>query len=190
MACAKSPDLVRLMYRPRMYRLVWAPLLLCAACGTSEDDRPLELNYLTNAIFAPTCGATQCHSTFSQAANLVLDTPEAVRSGLIDNGLIRFDSTQYDPANPDNADLITWITEIDPFGLGIGRMPFDAPMPNNDVFLLQEWIMAGAPGAQCNPALNQGRACNNNEVVQCTADWNFGARVQLCTGGCVGGVCR
>jgi hypothetical protein len=113
-----------------------------------------------------------------------------VRQGLLDNGLIQFNSTKYDPDDADQADLIIWITETDPFGLGVGRMPLDAPMPNKDVLLLEEWIAAEAPGAQCNPNLNEGRACNNKEVVQCNANWTFGARVQLCTGDCVLGVCR
>jgi hypothetical protein len=178
------------MYRPRMHRLVWVPLLLCAACGTNEDDRPLELEYLTQAIFVPSCGVTQCHSSFVQARELVLDTPEGVRRGLVDRGLILFDSPQYDPDDPTNAALIIWITEIDPFGLGVGRMPFDQPMPNRDVLLLKEWIEAEAPGAQCNPELNSGMACNNKEVVQCNADWTFGTRVQLCPGDCIQGQCR
>lgn len=177
------------MYRPRMHRLVIAPLLLIAACGTSEDDRPLELEYLTAAIFAPSCGATQCHSTFAQAGLVVLDTPENVRRTLIGGGLVQFDSGQYDPDNPDNASLIVWITQIDPFGRGIGRMPFDAPIPNKDVELLREWISVQAPGAQCNPELNNGMACNNKEIVQCNADWTFGARVQVCPGECVQGKC-
>lgn len=177
------------MYRARMHRLGWVPLLVCAACGTSEDDRPLELAYLTQAIFEPTCGTTNCHSSFVRAGDVVLDTPENVRRTLVGGGLVQFDSGKYDPDAPENANLIVWITQIDPFGRGIGRMPFDAPMPNRDVELLEEWISVQAPGAQCNPEINEGQACNNNEVVQCNADWTFGARVQVCTGDCVQGKC-
>jgi hypothetical protein len=172
-----------------MHRLVIAPLLLAAACGTNQDDRPLELDYLTAAIFEPSCGTTQCHSSYVQAGGLVLDTPAHVRRTLIGGGLIQFDSGQYDPDSPRNAGLITWITQIDPFGRGIGRMPFDAPIPNKDVALLEEWISVQAPGAQCNPNLNEGRACNNKEVVQCNADWTFGPRITICTGECVQGMC-
>ena len=179
-----------------MHRLVWMPLLL-AACGTSSDDRPLELDYLTQAIFAPSCGTTQCHSSFVQAKNDVFDTPEAVRASLINNGLIKFDSTKYDPDNPNQTDLIIWITETVPFGgipgsdgKPIGRMPYDAPLPNKDVLLLKEWISAQAPGAQCNPEATSGHACNAKEVVECNADWTFGARIQLCSGDCIGGECR
>jgi hypothetical protein len=171
-----------------MHRLVWAALLL-AACGESMDDRPLELEYLTQAILAPSCGATQCHSTFKQAGNYVFDTPEAARRTIVDEGLIRFDSSLYDPDMPTMARLIIWVTEIDPEAAGIGRMPFDAPLPNADVELLKEWISVQAPGAQCNPEKNSGKACNNNEVVECSADWTFGPRVQLCTNGCALGTC-
>jgi len=162
-----------------------------AACE-SQDDRPLELGYLTQAIFAPSCGTTQCHSTFRQAGNgvaLVLDNPEGARKSLVDTGLLTFDSGQYDPADANNADLIVWITQIDPMGAGIGRMPFDAPLPNKDVYLIREWIENEAPGAQCDPELNGGMSCNDKAVVRCTADWNFGERVMLCNGGCVQGRC-
>lgn len=179
-----------------MHRLVWVPLLGLAACGETTDDRPLELDYLTQAIFAPTCGTTQCHSGFSRQGNDVFDTPEATRESLVNHGLITFNSTKYDPDSPGSADLIIWITETVPFGgvpgsdgKPIGRMPYDAPMPNKDVLLLKEWISAQAPGAQCNPEATQGKACNNKEVVECNADWTFGARVQLCSGDCVGGMC-
>ena len=173
-----------------MHRLGWAPLLFLAACGETTDDRPLELDYLTQAIFAPSCGATQCHSSFKQAANYVFDTPEAARRTLVNEGMVNFNSTDYDPDNPNESRLIVWITETDPEGAGIGRMPFDAPLPNKDVALLKEWISAQAPGAQCDPDAFMGHACNNKEVVECNADWTFGARIMLCSGDCVGGMCR
>lgn len=172
-----------------MHRLVWSTLFVLAACD-SVDDRPLELEYLTQAILQPSCGVTQCHSTFRQAATNVFDNPDGARRSLVGNALIRLDSAKYDPEDPGNADLIVWITEINPFGKDIGRMPLDAPLPNKDVYLLREWIQNKAPGAQCNPEIDSGLACDNKTVVRCTADWNFGERVQLCTGECGQGVCR
>src|SRR5690606_35868496 len=142
-------------------------------CGVEVDDRPLELDYLTAAIFEPTCAATQCHSTFRQAGGLIFDSPEHVRASLQSNFYVRFNSADYDPDNPARAPIIRWVTELDPFGIGVGRMPFDAPMPNRDVELLMEWISVGAPGAQCDPTRFGGRACNDNEIVQCNDDWTF-----------------
>lgn len=171
-----------------MVRLAWV-LPLVAACGTTTDDRPRTIEYVTEAVLAPTCGAANCHSSFAQQRGDVFDTVDASRRSLVVNGLISFDSVQYDPANPDNAGLIIWITQTDPLGLGIGRMPFDAPMPNEDVSFLKQYIKEGAPGAQCNPDAFSGKACNNNTLVTCTSDWNFGAQVAVCPNGCVGGAC-
>lgn len=171
-----------------MVRRAWV-LALLAACGTTTDDRPRTIGYITEAILAPTCGEAECHSTFRQSRNDVFDTVAGARRSLVDNGLILFDSPTFDPAKPDNAALIVWITQTDPYGLGIGRMPYDAPMPNADVNLLKEYIREGAPGAQCDPGLNGGKACNNRELFSCTSDWNFGDLIQTCSGDCVNGAC-
>jgi hypothetical protein len=173
-----------------MYRLCLGALLVVAACD-SVDDRPLEVEYLTQAIFAPTCAAAQCHSSFVQAGHMALDTPDGVRRALIGKGLVLLNSTpQYDPDDPAHAALIIWLTEVDPFERGIGRMPYDAPMPNKDLYLLEEWISEATPGAQCNPEANNGMACNDREVVRCNADWSFGDRLMNCTGDCVEGTCK
>src|SRR5690242_19196430 len=100
-------------------------LALLVACGTT-DDRPLTVEYVTGAVLGPTCGGAQCHSTFAANQTDIFDTVEGARSSLVRNGLIRFDSKpHYDPGDARNADLIQWITETDPKGLGIGRMPWD-----------------------------------------------------------------
>jgi len=172
-----------------MVRLAWV-LPLVAACGTTTDDRPRTIEYVTEAVLAPTCGAANCHSSFAQQRGDVFDTVEASRRSLVVNGLISFDSVQYDPADPDNAGLIIWISQTDPLGLGIGRMPLDAPMPNADVSFLKQYIKEGAPGAQCNPDANDGMACNNHTVYTCTKDWNFGDQVAVCPGDCISGKCQ
>jgi hypothetical protein len=148
-----------------MCRLAWPALLLAlAACGTSDDDRPRDAQYITDTILAPTCGGAQCHSTFAQTNDVVLDTYSAMRNTMVNFPLLSFSADQYDPADPDDSALITWVTQIDPFGLGIGRMPYDAPMPNADVDLLKAWITgpidkrdddaACTPGVTACPALD------------------------------------
>lgn len=189
-----------------MHRLLVACALLTAAGCVGEDVpdyRPLELDYMTSAIFAPSCATANCHSSYRQPLGYVFDSPEATRKSLIDGALIRYDSAKYDQENPANADLIIWITQIDPFGAKdasgnyIGRMPLDAPLPNRDVKLLVEWIQHSSPGAQCNPDSSNppGNACardgsGRDVVVKCTADWNFDMSTAIpCANGCVNGVC-
>ena len=123
-----------------MSRLAWALLCALAACGTSNDDRPLEAQYLTTTIFQPACGSVECHSTFTQSLNVVLDTYSAMRNTMVNFPLLSFSADAYDPADPSDSALIIWITKTDPFGLGVGRMPLDEPMPNADVELLKSWI--------------------------------------------------
>lgn len=191
-----------------MDRRVLALLLLAAGsaggCGTEQDNRPLELEYLTEAVFAPSCGATQCHSSFRQADGFVFDTPEAVRRSLLitDTGgttLLRFDYEHPDPAFSYSSRLIQLISETVPFPESpeLPRMPLDAPMPNKDIELLRTWIKnpdrkepphdvgGRALGAQCNPDAPGGYACDQNDVVVCGDDWNFGQLVVHCDNGCV-----
>lgn len=181
-----------------MHRLLAAGALLASACVGEDvpDYRPLELPYLTQQVFQPSCGGTQCHSSFKQANNIVLDTPEHVRATLVNRQLVSFNSERNDLLAPEKADLIIWITEIDPKGLGIGRMPFDAPLPNRDVKLLIEWISKGAPGAQCDPSQFQGKACMQDSAgrdvsVSCTEEWNFDkSTAVVCPKGCALGACQ
>lgn len=165
--------------------------VVLAACGV--DNRPKTIEYVTMAVLQPSCGAAECHSTFSGQDTDIFDTVKGARATLIDNNLISFDSTQYDPANPLNASLMIWITQTDPFALGIGRMPYDAPLPQEDVSLLEQFIAAKAPGAQCDPDANLGYACDNFLLTRCE-DWNFGPAVVSCTGpnnnGCSLGKCE
>lgn len=145
-----------------MARCVWIALAVTvAACGSVDDNRPLDAQYVTAAVLAPTCGAAECHSTFTQAGPgttpYVFDTLVGMRRTIVENGLVVLDSNQFDPAAPAGAALITWLTKTDPFQLGIGRMPYDAPMPNEDIHFLEDWIQGTVTettdGATCSGSL-------------------------------------
>jgi hypothetical protein len=169
-------------------RLYPVLVVVAASCRT-EDDRPATMTYITEAILAPTCGEAQCHAAFTANRNDVFDSVEAARRSIHRNFLATIDNRD----EPDQADLITWITQDNPLGLGIGRMPRDAPMPNEDVALIRNWIAAGVPGGQCVPGDNDGKECDGLDVATCDPDGNFGAvlmtcdaATQLCAnGGCV-----
>lgn len=209
------------MQRPvcALLLLVAASSVGLAACGTVEDEgaicteegdetcgRPLDLEYMTAAIFAPSCGIAQCHSTFHQAGGLAFDDPHNARVSLLVPGadaLLQFDSDRYDPLATDGTPkLIKWLLPLNEVNQDVGRMPFDSPLPNRDIKLLETWIRApftdadgvaraggSAKGAQCNPNLFNGEACKltpngmggfDADKVRCTSDFNFGEVIESC----------
>lgn len=115
-------------------------MLAALGCGAT-DDRPLEAEFVTEAVLAPSCGVAQCHSTFKQAGERVFDSVAEMRRSIVEFGLVSLDSLQFDPGDPANAALTIWVTKIDPFRRGIGRMPLDAPLPDADVDYLKRWIV-------------------------------------------------
>jgi hypothetical protein len=115
--------------------------LVLAACGTSDDQRPRNLDYITEAILAPSCGAATCHSTFKGADGFVFDTIEGARATFQgDDQLIRFDD------DASSSGLVLNLTLEQP---GAPRMPLNASIPDADIALIEDWIGFGAPGV-CN----------------------------------------
>lgn len=167
----------------------------------SECGRPLTVEYLTLAILAPSCGQTQCHSKFRQAGGLVFDNPHDARKSMLTPGsgpLLQFTSEQFDPLDSGRSNLIQWLLPLNSVNKDTGRMPFDAALPSIDIQLLQVWIRqapedetetpiesgASARGAQCDPDLYDGLACNGDDLVRCNDDFNFGEPVMTCTTEC------
>ena len=136
-----------------MQRLAMGFLVL-AACGTTDDQRPRNLDYITEAILAPSCGGATCHSSFKGAKGFVFDTVEATRLTLQnDDRLVRFDG---DAAA---SGLVLNLTLEQPQA---PRMPLNAPIPDVDIALIQDWIGFGAPGV-CNGVA----ACLGPYAVKC-----------------------
>jgi len=138
-----------------MQRLAIAALVL-AACGTSDDERPRNLDYITEAILAPNCGAATCHSSFRQAKGFVFDTIAGARTTFQnDDQLIRFDES--DPNQTPG--LVLNLTIEQPKA---PRMPYNAPIPDADVALIEDWLKFGAPGV-CNATT----ACLGSYAIPC-----------------------
>jgi hypothetical protein len=160
-----------------------------AACGAT-DDRPATLEYITETIFAPTCALAECHSVFKQQAGDVFDTPESVRRTIVLNG----HAYPFEADNPSQTYLIrsltVGVTSVIDQSRGLVRMPFVQPMPDANIQLIERWIAAGVPGAQCI-ANEQGRGCElelrmfggitmrHYNVVECV-DGNIGALIESC----------
>jgi len=151
------------MVRAMVRCVLIALAVTVAACGSLDDNRPPDAQYLTAAILAPTCGAAECHSTFAQEGptgnGYVFDTLVGMRKTVVDNGLVVLDSNQFDPSAPEGSTLIAWLTKTDPFGLGIGRMPYDAPMPNEDIHFIESWIRGPVSETSDGSTCSRSLAC-------------------------------
>lgn len=174
-----------------MHRLTCAALAIgLAACGTDDDQRPRTTEYITMAILAPNCGNAQCHSQFRQADGYVFDTVDNARPHLVDIvGTLSIGTDGVPEGDINSSTLYNVLTrEID-------RMPYDQPLPDQDIELIQRWIQVGAFGAQCNPARFNARTCVGKTIYVCTDDFNLGNIVQECgamdcrDGACVAPIC-
>lgn len=169
-----------------MLRLIWIPAIALAACGTEDDRRPRTVEYITQAILAPSCGNAQCHSQFRQELGYAFDTVENARPNLVGLvGAIQLDDQGEPFGSPADSQMMNVLTRT------INPMPYDQPMPDPDQDLIARWIEFGAPGAQCNPALDGGRVCIGKKLHECKATFDYGAQIQDCGAmNCAAGACR
>jgi hypothetical protein len=175
-----------------MHRLLL--IALCAsACGSATDDRPATLDYITETILIPTCASAECHSSFTREVNDRFDTVSATRISIVANVLIPLPQSMIDPKTSLFIQALTvGAPSILSPGSGNVRMPYDAPLPDADVELMERWISEGAQGAQCAPNdKNLGCSFTSDptapgglryHVVQCDAG-NIGPIVQDCPNG-------
>ncbi|HEX2689399.1 MAG TPA: hypothetical protein VHN14_22410 [Kofleriaceae bacterium] len=173
-----------------MNRFVWVGALFASACGNATDDRPPTLEYITETILAPSCATAECHSAFKRQVGDVFDTVASTRRTIVANQLVAYPDDVADPAH---SFLLTTLTvgsaSILSPGSGNVRMPYDAPMPDADIRLIENWIGDGVPGAQCEPNA-QNRGCmvrtiagqTEYDVVECVGG-NVGSVVTMCPAG-------
>lgn len=174
-----------------MYRLIWLTAIALAGCGTENDQRPRTVEYITQAILAPSCGNAQCHSSLFEASGYVFDTVEDAQQGLAGGlvGVIGLDDRNEPFGEPDESQPGTMMNVLT---RTIDRMPWDQPLADADIDLIRRWIEFGAPGAQCNPSSGD-TVCVGKKVVECRPSFDYGAVIQDCgvTGqNCAAGACR
>jgi hypothetical protein len=118
----------------RTSRLVLAALgLALAGCAADTDERPATFEYIATAILRPGCATATCHSAMTRREDVDFSTVEA-SAETIDREALVF------PGNTDPAEsaLINLLTTS-----GEKRMPIDGPLPQADIDLIAEWIIAG-----------------------------------------------
>jgi|SRR6187402_1184229 len=174
-----------------MYRSIWRtwlPVIALAACGTENDQRPRSVQYITEAILAPNCGNAQCHSSFRNVEGLAFDTVEEAQRSLV--GLVGgITLNDRDEPQGDGASSRLYIA----LTRTVDRMPYDQPLPDPDIELIERWIDFGAPGAQCNPVTDGAMICVGRKVVECRPTFDLGAVVVDCARdgkGCSAGACQ
>ena len=176
-------------------RPAWLVLAIASGCGTTTDDRPATLPFITETIFKPTCAAAECHSNFARQSSYAFDSVANARlSFLNDLKLIDLDNL-----GTDHAQLLRNLTEE---LVGAPRMPYDAPLPNEDIALIRRWLDDGLTGI-CDPGAasaclsvtstdDKNVTTTKFSSLACTDDGalDLKAAIVACPGGCAAGVCQ
>lgn len=102
---------------------------LAAGCTDATDDRPATREYIVAAILAPSCGRAACHSSATATEGYVFDNLA---------GANRAFAELVDPGNTASR-LLTVLRQDEE------RMPPDAPLADDDIALIEKWIVGGAP---------------------------------------------
>jgi hypothetical protein len=165
------------MVRAIMQRLacLFALAIGAAGCGSLVDDRPATFPYIQAAIITPTCAKAECHSSYAQTDGENYGTLADTRISLLNGGWVIPD---VNLDSPQNSGLVTIMTHgiTSTFTNTTIRMPYDEPMPAEDIKLIEDWIgtgdalLIGAPGCQCVPVNGQG--CFNGNPVPCDVNGN------------------
>jgi hypothetical protein len=165
-----------------------------AGCG-SVDNRPAEWGYISPAIFQPSCATTSCHSPAAAVSGLDFSTPDNGYASLTrlwvwvvqtpDGGL-----TQGAPCATVNGTAVCeekvrpLVTPFDPEGSRVvnmlrardaPRMPPDRPLPEDDIRLVERWILNGACERSSSCATDASSAAGATDGTTRATDGTAGA---------------
>ena len=120
-----------MIFRRRLVLVVAAAALL--GCGSADDTRPAKWSFISATIIEPSCATVNCHSKIANRAGVDLHDRATGYNVLTSRNFVV-------PSNP-NSSALHYLLR----GEGALRMPPDAPLPEADWLLIDEWIAAGAP---------------------------------------------
>jgi hypothetical protein len=141
---------------------------LSGGCG-AVDNRPAEWGYISPALFQPNCATTSCHSPAAAVSGLDFSTPDNGYASLTRLWVwvvIPADAGAGLPCSTVSGTHVCeekvrpLVTPFDPEGSRVvnmlrardaPRMPPDRPLPEDDIRLVERWILNGAceTGASC-----------------------------------------
>lgn len=120
--------------------------LLAALAGCDQgSDPPPTLGELQEQVLEPRCATTACHDAISGAGGLYLEGERAYDS-MVDQPCMNVDAQLADlvrvkPGSPEESFL--WIKVTDAQGMG-DPMPPDELLPDDELDLIEAWILGGA----------------------------------------------
>ncbi len=139
---------------------------------------PLTFLHIQAAIVSQTLQRRrQCHSSFTQEDGENYGTlADTRRSWLPPGGWVLPDVNVDDPSSSGLVTILTHgISSLkSSFSNTMVRMPYDEPMPAEDIKLIESWIGSkdalglGAPGCQCVPVSGQGCFNGNGRSIPAT----------------------
>jgi hypothetical protein len=118
--------------RYRLLLAVTAAALI--GCGGETDDRPAKWSFISATIMQPSCATVNCHSEVAQRAGVDLHDDATGYRDLVDRRFVI-------PGDQTGASSLLDLLH----GRGSLTMPPDAPIPEADIALIDNWIKAGAP---------------------------------------------
>ena len=117
---------------PAMRQCWLLAAIVLAGCGTDPDPRRATTEVIVLEILQPNCGQAQCHSQATQKAK---EPGHSYAFDSIDRALESINTMG-------DAKLTGVLTGIDPDD---ERMPFDAPLNQQDIDLISVWLRNGKP---------------------------------------------
>lgn len=150
------------------------------ASGCSQvDKRPAEWGYISPALFQPNCATASCHSPAAAVSGLDFSTPENGYASLTQlwvwivalpdgGGTAGLPCSVQGGTQLCEKQVRPLVTPFDPAGSRVinmlrarnaPRMPPDRPLPEDDIELVERWILNGAtyPGLVKVDAGTDGR---------------------------------
>ena len=116
---------------PRRRLVLVAVAAMLIGCGSADDTRPPKWSFISATIIEPSCATVNCHSKIANRAGVDLHDRAIGFNNLTMRNFVV-------PMNP-NSSLLYLL-----HGRGALRMPPDAPLPDADIALIEEWISLGA----------------------------------------------
>ena len=120
--------------RYRLLLAVTAAAMSVLGCGGETDDRPKDWSFISATIVEPSCATVNCHSEVAQRAGVDLHDSDTGYRDLVDRRFVI-------PGDQTGSSALLNLLR----GRGSLTMPPDAPIPEADIALIDEWIKAGAP---------------------------------------------